>query len=136
MVDQCPRLRRKAPAEIASSSASSHSSDSCNVGMGVDEAGGGGGGATGFTVTLAVAVPVAFTLKLHDAPAASAAPDRLTLLDPATAVIAPPPQLPLSPFGVETTSPAGRESVKPTPVSDEALGLVSVKLSDVELLTM
>jgi hypothetical protein len=62
-------------------------------------------------------MPVTFTEKLHAALAARAAPDRLTLPDPATAVIVPPPQLPVSPLGVDTTKPAGSESVNPTPVS-------------------
>src|SRR5438477_643455 len=116
---------------------------------------GGGGGPTATTVTLAEAVPpvppstevtapvvlffvpnvvpVTFTPKVHEAPAASVGPARLRLPDPAVAVIVPPPQLPVGPFGVETTRPAGRVSVKPTPVNVEALGLVMVKLSEVEL---
>src|SRR5437773_260375 len=128
---------------------SSHRAHCCSVGMFV-----GGGGATPPTVTLAEAVlpgppstevtapvvlffvpavvPVTFTLKLHDALPASVALARLMLPDPATAVIVPPPQLPVSPFGVETTRPAGSVSVKPTPVNVEALGLVIVKLSEVE----
>src|ERR1700722_93648 len=77
-------------------------------------------------------VPVTCTLKVHDVLAASVAPDRLTLPDPATAVIVPPPQLPVSPFGVATFNPLGNESITPTPVSDAvAFGLVIVKLSDV-----
>src|SRR4051794_25550467 len=45
------------------------------------------------------------------------------------AVIVPPPQDPVRAGSVATTRPAGRLSVKPTPVSeDPALGLVRVKL--------
>src|SRR6266567_1017391 len=46
----------------------------------------------------------------------------------------PPPQLPVSPFGVETTRPAGSVSVNATPVSEMVLitGLVMVKLKLVE----
>ena len=52
---------------------------------------------------------------------------RLTLDDPATAVAVPPHVL-TSAFGVATTRPAGRGSVKPTPVSATvfAAGFVSV----------
>jgi hypothetical protein len=69
--------------------------------------------------TAAVA-PVTFTLKLQLAPALRVAPDRLMLADPPAAVIVPPPQLPLRPLGVETTSPAGSGSVNPTPLSATA----------------
>ncbi len=62
-------------------------------------------------------VPVTFTLKVQDVLAARLAPDKLMLPDPAVAVIVPPPQLPAKPFGVDTTKPAGRTSVKPTAVS-------------------
>ena len=51
----------------------------------------------------------------------------------AVAVIVPPPQLPVSAFGVETTRPAGSASVKPAPVNVvERLGLSIVKLSEVD----
>jgi hypothetical protein len=40
-------------------------------------------------------VPVTFTAKVHDALPASGAPVKLTLPDPATAVIVPPPHDPL-----------------------------------------
>src|SRR5437899_1730407 len=62
-------------------------------------------------------VPATFTLKVHDALAANVAPARLTLPEPAVAVMVPPPQLPVRPFGVATTRPAGRLSVNATPVS-------------------
>src|SRR5207244_2234744 len=78
-------------------------------------------------------LPVTFTLKAHDALAASVAPVNLMLPNPAVAVIVPPPQLPVSPFGVETTRPVGSESVKPTPVNVvEPLRLLIVKLSEVD----
>src|SRR5438105_5712780 len=77
-------------------------------------------------------VAVTFTLKVHEALDARVALARLMLLDPVAAVIVPPPQLPVSPIGVETTSPDGNVSVKPTPLNVEALGLLMVKLSDVD----
>lgn len=45
-------------------------------------------------------------------------------------MIVPPPQLPVSPFGVETIRPVGNVSLKPTPVSPTVLpaGLAIVKL--------
>src|SRR5215467_791736 len=78
-------------------------------------------------------VPVTLTWNVQVLFAASVAPDRLTPPLPATAVMVPPPHDPLRPFGVATTSPAGRLSVKPTPVREAAppLGLAMVKLSDV-----
>jgi hypothetical protein len=72
-------------------------------------------------------VPVTFTEKLQEELAANVAPDRLTEPDPAVAVMVPPPQEPARPLGVATTSPAGRVSVKPTPVSDAELELAMVK---------
>ena len=109
------------------------------------------GGLSGATVTLAEAVPpvppsveltalvvlflvpdvepVTFTEKVQEALAASAAPDRLTEVAPAVAVMVPPPQEPVSPLGVDTTRPDGSGSVKPTELSDAlTLGLVTVKL--------
>jgi hypothetical protein len=129
------------------SSASAHGR---RVGMFV-----GGVGPTAATVTLAAAVPpdppsteatapvvlfcvptalpVTFTLNVHAKLAASVAPVRLTAPDPAVAAMVPTPQVPVSPFGVETTRPAGNVSVKPTPVNAvEALGLFIVKLSEVD----
>jgi hypothetical protein len=47
---------------------------------------------------------------------ASEAPVRLITFVAWVPVIVPPPQLPISPLGVETTNPAGRVSLKPTPV--------------------
>jgi hypothetical protein len=61
-------------------------------------------------------VPVTFTENEHDALAGIVPPVRVTLFVPAVAVIAPPPQVPVSPFGVATTNPAGNVSEKPIPV--------------------
>jgi len=64
---------------------------------------------------LPAVVPVTFTEKVHELLVAMVAPDRLMEPDPAVAVMVPPPQLPVSPLGLETTRPAGSASVKPTP---------------------
>jgi hypothetical protein len=66
-------------------------------------------------------VPVTLIVKVHEVPAARVAPDRLTTFEPAVAVIVPPPQEPVNPFGVETTRPAGNVSLKPMPLK---LGVV------------
>lgn len=63
------------------------------------------------------AAPSTVTAKLQETPDASDAPESATLLDPATAVIVPPPQEPVNPLGVATTRPEGNVSVKPIPVS-------------------
>jgi hypothetical protein len=117
--------------------------------------GGGGGGGGAATVMLAEAaaplppstevttlvllsfvpavMPVTFTLKVHEESAASVAPVKLMLPDPAVAAIVPPPQLPMSPLGVETTRPPGSASVTPTPVNVvDPLKLAMVKLSEVD----
>ncbi len=57
-------------------------------------------------------VPVTFTEKIQPLLALNVASDKLTEPDPAVAVMAPPPQVPLRPLGVDTTRPAGRLSVK------------------------
>ena len=63
---------------------------------------------------------------------AKVAPEKLTLPDPAVAVMPADPQEPVSPFGAATTRPAGKLSIKPTPVSEAAaLGLLTVKLRPV-----
>ena len=86
------------------------------------------------TVTLLLftpaVVPVTLTENVQEAPAAKVAPERVTLPEPATAVIVPPPQLPVRPLlGVDTTRPAGSVSVKATPVNARAaFGLLIVKL--------
>ena len=69
-------------------------------------------------------LPVTIMLKVHEAFDASVAPVKLMVPDPATAVIVPPPQPPMSPFGVETTSRGGTESVKPMPVSVGSVEIV------------
>jgi hypothetical protein len=52
---------------------------------------------------------------------------------PAVAVIVPAPHVPVSPFGVEITRPAGSVSLKVTPVSAVVVfGFVMVKLSEME----
>jgi hypothetical protein len=77
-----------------------------------------------------VEVPFTFTENVQEALAASVAPDRLTAPEPATAVIVPPPQVPVKPLGVATITPAGSVSLKAMPVSETVLaaGLVIVKL--------
>ena len=62
-------------------------------------------------------VAVTPTVKEQDAPAVKDAPERLMEVAPATAEMVPPPQEPVRPGGVATTSPAGRLSAKPIPVS-------------------
>src|SRR5258708_18534654 len=82
---------------------------------------------------LPAVVPVTLAEKVHDEPAAGEAvnvpPDRLMVLLPAVAVIVPLPHEPVT-FGIAaTTTPAGRLSLKPTPLSALAVfGLVTVKL--------
>ena len=52
---------------------------------------------------------------------------------PAVAVIVPAPQVPVRPFGVEITRPAGSVSLKPTPVRAVVVLLFwMVKVSEVE----
>jgi len=81
-------------------------------------------------VRFPVDVPCTVTLNVHELFAAMLAPVRATLFDPAAAVMLPPPQEPVNPLGVATTSPAGKVSVKATPVMAAvfAAGLVMVKL--------
>jgi hypothetical protein len=62
--------------------------------------------------------PVTFSENVQLAPPVSPAPDKLTLLEPATAVMVPPPQLPLELFGVAITKPSGNVSLNPIPVSE------------------
>ena len=90
------------------------------------------------TVTLLfctpAAVPVTFTANVQEPPAASVAAARLTDEVPPAAVNAPPPQVPVKPFGVETANPAGSESVNETPVRGTVLtaGLLTVNVSVVD----
>jgi hypothetical protein len=70
------------------------------------------------------------TLKVQEALAASVAVDRLTLLLPAVAVMAPPPHDPVNPLGVATVIPAGKVSVNANPVADAEVSVfVTVKLN-------
>src|SRR5947207_6603758 len=83
---------------------------------------------------LPAVVPVTSTENVHVDPAAgdavSVPPDRLMLLLPASAVIVPLPQEPVTLGVAATTTPAGRLSVKLTPLSVLAvLGLMMVKLN-------
>lgn len=82
------------------------------------------------------AMPFTFTEKVQELAALSATPDRLTTLVACVAVIVPPPQEPLKPLGVEMIRPAGKVSLKPTPVSPTVVfTLLMVKLSEVEPLS-
>ena len=80
------------------------------------------------------AEPVTLTAKVHDALSTSMAPDRLTLADPAAAIMAPPPgQLPLRPLGFAATRPEGKVSLTPMSVRATVIfGFVILKLRDVE----
>jgi hypothetical protein len=77
-----------------------------------------------------VEVPFTFTENVQEVLDARVAPDRLTELVFCAAVIVPPPHVPVRPFGVATSRPAGSASVKPAPVSATVFeaGLVMVKL--------
>jgi hypothetical protein len=79
-------------------------------------------------------VPLTSTENVHDDPAAgdavSVPPDRLMLPLPATAVIVPLPQEPVTLGVAATTKPAGKLSVNATPLRGlKEFGLVMVKLS-------
>ena len=76
------------------------------------------------------AIPVTFTVNVQFPLTASVAPDRLTELLPATPVIVPPPHVPVSPFGVLTTSDAGSVSVNATPASGIVFAAGFVKVND------
>jgi hypothetical protein len=81
------------------------------------------------------AMPVTFAEKLQEALAASVAPERATLVEPATAEMVPPPHVPFRPLGVLMTRPAGKLSVKVTEVRGPVvLGFDTVKVSEVEAL--
>src|SRR6476659_8330523 len=78
-------------------------------------------------------VPVTATVNVHADEAAgeavSVAPDKLTLLPPAVAVIVPLPHEPVTLGVAATTIPAGKLSTKPTPLRPVvAFGFVIVKL--------
>ena len=74
--------------------------------------------------------PFTFAAKVHVPFAGRVAPDRLTVPEPAVAVIVPPPHDPDTPLGV-TANPAGNGSLNPTPDRAVAFGLLIVKLNDV-----
>ncbi len=79
-----------------------------------------------FTPTV---VAVTLTENEQTLLAATDAPDKEIVPDPAFAVMIPRPQVPVTPFGVATTNPAGRLSVNPTPVRPSPLlGLVIVNV--------
>src|ERR1051325_2637921 len=78
------------------------------------------------------AIPVTFTENVQELLAAIVPPLRLMTLVPAVAVIVPAPHVPVRPFGVETTSPAGSVSLKATPVNAVVLLFWMVKLKLVE----
>ena len=81
-------------------------------------------------------VPVTFTEKVQFAPAARTAFVKLIVPVSDVAVIVPPPHEPVRLFGLATTKPAGRLSVKLTLLSgNAALLLVIVKLKLVEELS-
>src|SRR5579872_2876761 len=61
------------------------------------------------------AVPVTLIENVHELLAAMVAPLRLITLVFCVAVIVPPPQEPVRPFGVEMIRPAGSVSLKPMP---------------------
>lgn len=67
-------------------------------------------------------VPVTFTEKVQLLFPAMVAPESETVPLPAVEVMVPPPQLPVRPFGVDITRPAGMVSVKP--ISFRALELL------------
>ena len=75
-------------------------------------------------------VPVTLTETVQVALAASVPPERLMLPDPATAV-AVPPQVLFRPFGVATTRPAGKLSVKAIPVRLAGFGLLMLNVNEV-----
>src|ERR1700722_9134072 len=73
-------------------------------------------------------VPKTFTAKEQEAAADRLAPDRLTPIEPAAAVIVPPPHVPVNPLGVDTIRPDGRVSGKAIPLSEAALGFDRLKV--------
>jgi hypothetical protein len=78
-------------------------------------------------------VPVTLIEKVQELLCARDAPDRLTTPVPCVPVIVPPPQLPVSPLGVEMTRPAGSVSLKAPPPSVVLLLLFCiVKVREVE----
>lgn len=77
-------------------------------------------------------VPVTFTVRVQEAEAAREPPLRLIALPPAVA-LNDPPQEPVTPLGVATNRPAGKESLKLMPLRPAVVfGLLIVKVSEVE----
>jgi hypothetical protein len=95
-------------------------------------------------------VPCTVTLNVQEPLGASVAPDRLTVPDPATAVMMPgagasvagwtsprpatvgaTAQAPVRPFGLAIINPAGSTSENPTALRKAGFGLWIVKLSEV-----
>lgn len=75
------------------------------------------------------AVPVTLIEKVQELSAGREALLRFTIPVAWVAVIVPPPQLPDNPFGVATTNPEGRLSVKVTPVrSVPIFGLMTMNV--------
>jgi hypothetical protein len=75
--------------------------------------------------------PVTFTENVQKPFAASAAPAKLMVLDPATAAIVPPPQLPVMPLGDATCSPDGNVSLNAIPLSGSVVfGLFTVNVRE------
>lgn len=73
-----------------------------------------------------------FTENVQKPFPASAAPVKLMLLDPGTAVMVPPPQLPVNPLGDATCRPAGRLSLNAMPLNGWVVfGLLTVKVNEV-----
>ena len=69
-----------------------------------------------------------FTENVHEEPGGKVAPERLIRFEPARAEIIPPPQLPVKPFGVETSSPSS-VLLKVIPViADTGSGLLIMKV--------
>ncbi len=76
-----------------------------------------------------VARPVTFTLNEQELLAGMVPPERLTMLEPATALMVPAPQNPVRPLlGVATIKAGGRLSVTAMPLIDTAFGFVMVKV--------
>jgi hypothetical protein len=73
------------------------------------------------------AVAVTFSEMLHELLAATVPPPKLADPEPANAVVVPPHVL-LRPLGVATTSPAGKLSLKATPVRPMVFKLVIVNV--------
>lgn len=80
-----------------------------------------------------LAVPVTFTENVQAVLGAIVPPVKLTKFVPAVAVIVPVPQVPVKPFGVATTKPAGNVSTNPAPVrADVVLLFCIVNVSEVD----